>query len=355
MKISLRHKLFHWFDERVGWGEIAKKHLHGYLLPENINAWYSMGSILLALFGLQVLTGVLLMIYYRPTTEDAFSSIRSIMTEVPYGWLIRSIHAAGANVMIFILFLHMLSTLFMGSYKKPRELNWVTGCVLFAFTLGLALSGYLLPWSQLSYWATTVATNTVTTIPRWGDTLLLWVRGSAQVSQATLGRFFALHVAVLPLLVILFILLHLFFVRSTGISTPPTLATQPRKIIPFYPDYLLEDLKMIYLALALVAFLVFFYPGFVFPEDSLIPADPFSTPEHIKPEWYFLANYQLLRLIPNKILGILVQVVAGLFIVLLPFIDRSPERHPLRRPAFTLLSILALLGYIGLIYAGLKE
>jgi len=355
MKHSLRHRLFHWFDERVGWGEIAHKHLYGYLLPENINAWYSMGSVLLALFALQVLTGVFLLIYYRPTTEGAFSSIRTIMTEVPYGWLIRSIHAAGANVMIFILFLHMLSTFFMGSYKKPRELNWVTGCVLFGLTLGLALSGYLLPWSQLSYWATTVATNTVTAIPRWGDTLLLWVRGSAQVSQATLGRFFALHVAILPLLVILFILLHLFFVRATGISTPPTLGTQPRKIIPFYPDYLLEDLKMIYLVLALVAFLVFFYPGFLFPKDTLIPADPFSTPEHIKPEWYFLANYQLLRMIPNKILGILVQVLAGLFIVLLPFIDRGTERHPLRRPTFTLLSILALLAYIGLIYTGMKK
>ncbi|MFA7403903.1 MAG: cytochrome bc complex cytochrome b subunit [Pelobacteraceae bacterium] len=360
--MTLIKKIVDWIDVRVGIREVTEKELTGYLLPRNINAWYSMGSILLFAFALQVVTGMLLLIYYVPDADKAFKSVTSIMNDAPYGWLIRMCHAVGSNMMVLVLLLHMLSVLFMGSYKKPRELNWVTGFVLFTMVQGISLTGYLLPWSQLSFWATTVATNSASAIPVVGQYLVEFLRGSPLVGPPTLGRFFALHVAVIPAGIAALIGAHLFFLKRTGVSTPPfgqedsTNQWQGDSYryeghpggIPFFPNFALEDLRSVAIYMACFLAVVFFDPYLFFTRDSFIPANPFVTPAHIKPEWYFLANYQTLKIFPNELIGLSLQGAAMTFLALLPFIDRGRERHPLKRPLFLVCSIGGVLLWIGL-------
>ena len=219
--MQILNRLIDWIDVRIGAREVVAKELTGYLLPRNINVWYSMGSILLFIFMLQVVTGILLLIYYVPDADKAFKSVSFIMNEVPFGWLIRLCHAVGSNMMVAVLLFHMLSVLFMGSYKSPRELNWVTGFILLTLVQGISLTGYLLPWSQLSFWATTVATNSVSAIPVVGQYLVEFLRGGKLVGPPTLGRFFALHVAVIPAGIAAMVGAHLFLLQRTGVSTPP--------------------------------------------------------------------------------------------------------------------------------------
>jgi len=360
--MTLLKKIADWIDLRIGVREIVRKELTGYLLPRNINAWYSMGSILLVAFALQVLSGILLLIYYVPDADKAFNSVSQIMNEVPFGWLIRMFHAVGSNMMVLALLLHMLSVLLMGSYKRPRELNWLTGFILFSLVQGISLTGYLLPWSQLSFWATTVATNSASAIPLIGPYLVEFLRGGVLVGPPTLGRFFALHVAVIPLLIAALIGAHLFLLKRTGVSTPPfgqpdTPTLPPADSyhyedhpggIPFFPNYALEDLRSIALYLACFLAVLFFDPYLFFPRDAFIPANPFLTPAHIKPEWYFLANYQTLKLFSNELIGLSLQGAAMTFLALLPFIDRGQQRHPLKRPLFLACFIVGLLIWVGL-------
>jgi ubiquinol-cytochrome c reductase cytochrome b subunit len=331
-------------------------------LPRNINEWYSLGSVLLVIFALQVVTGMLLLVYYVPDADKAFRSVSFIMNEVPFGWLIRLAHAVGSNLMVFVLMLHMFSTLVMGSYKSPRELNWVSGFTLFTLVQGISLTGYLAPWSQLSFWATTVATNSVIAIPLIGPTLVGFLRGGALVGAPTLGRFFALHVAIIPAVIAAVIGLHLFLLKRTGISAPPFGTKETRNRwegksyryeyhpggIPFFPNYALQDGTSIAIYFAIFFALIYFAPNLFFTPDAFVPADPFKTPAHIKPEWYFLANYQTLKIFPSELVGMLVQVVAMTFLALLPFIDRSPERHPLKRPLFLVCTTGGILLWIGL-------
>ncbi len=360
--MSIIRRLYQWLDVRIGAGEIIEKKLTGYLLPRNINIWYSMGSILLFLFSLQVVTGMLLLVYYVPDADKAFTSVTAIMNSVPFGWLIRLCHVVGSNMMVLILFLHMLSVLFMSSYKSPRELNWLSGFILFLLVMTLTLTGYLLPWSQLSFWATTVSTNSVGAIPYFGESLMEFLRGGVLVGPPTLGRFFALHVAILPAAVVLLIGIHLFLLQRTGISTPPFGLKETKNSwqgdayryddhpggIPFFPNYLLKDMTSIAVCMAFFFAVLFFDPYIFFPKDAFIPANQYMTPEHIKPEWYFLANYQTLKIFPSEIIGLAVQGVAILLLALLPFLDRGKERHPLKRPFFMLVSIGGILIWLGL-------
>ncbi len=360
--MGLFRQFTEWLDQRIGIREIVAKELTGYLLPRNINIWYSMGSILLFIFGMQVVTGILLLIYYVPDADKAFKSVSFIMNEVPFGWLIRMCHAVGSNMMVLILLFHMLSVLFMGSYKSPRELNWLSGFILFNLVMAISLTGYLLPWSQLSFWATTVATNSVSSIPFVGQYLVEFLRGSKLVGPATLGRFFALHVAVIPLAIAGLIGAHLFFLKRTGISTPP-FGLQDSKNqwkgdayryedhpggTPFFPDYILQDGISIALYLALFLSVLFFDPYLFFTKESFVAANSLQTPAHIKPEWYFLANYQTLKIFPNEFVGLSIQGMAMTFLALLPFIDRSRERHPLKRPLFMAAAVGGILLWLGL-------
>jgi ubiquinol-cytochrome c reductase cytochrome b subunit len=360
--MTLIEKVVDWIDTRVGIREVIEKELTGYLLPRNVNAWYSLGSVLLFIFALQVVTGMLLLIHYVPDADKAFKSVTAIMNDIPYGWLIRMCHAIGSKFMVLVLMMHMLSVLFMGSYKSPRELNWVTGFILLTLVEGTSLTGYLLPWSQLSFWATTVATNSAGAIPVVGPYLVEFLRGSPLVGPPTLGRFFALHVATIPAGIAVLIGAHLFFLKRTGISTPPfgqketTNQWQAGSYsyekhpggIPFFPNYALEDIRSIAIYMACFLAVVFFDPYMFFPKDAFIPANPFVTPANIKPEWYFLANYQTLKIFPNELIGLSLQGIAMTFLALLPFIDRGKERHPLKRPLFLVCSIGGVLLWVGL-------
>jgi ubiquinol-cytochrome c reductase cytochrome b subunit len=355
-----------WIDVRLGVKELVEDYLTGYMLPRNINFWYSMGSILLFIFAMQVATGILLLVFYIPEADKAFGSVSDIMNKVPFGWLIRMCHAVGSNMMVLFCLFHMLSVLFMGSYKKPRELNWLSGFILLNLVMAISLTGYLLPWSQLSFWATTVATNSVGAIPYVGEYLVEFLRGGKLVGAATLGRFYALHVALLPLVIAGLVGGHLFFLERIGVSTPPFGLDNTRNRwrgdtfkyedhpdgIPFYPDYLLQDLTSISLYFALFAVVVFFDPYLFFPKEAFIQANPYQTPAHIKPEWYFLANYQTLKLFPNEFIGLSVQGAAMTFLALLPFVDRGDEKHPLKRPLFLACSIGGILLYVGLMIWG---
>jgi len=360
--INIFRHIYYWIDVRLGTHEIINEKRTGYLLPRNVNAWYSLGSVLLVIFALQIITGLLLMLYYVPNVDKAFTSVSFIMNEIPLGRLIRLFHAVGSSMMILVLLLHMLSVLFMGSYKSPRELHWLTGFILFLMAMGISLTGYLLPWNQLSFWATTVATDCVSAIPAVGRYLVELLRGGKLVGSHTLGRFYTLHVGLLPATITILIGIHLFLIQRTGVSTPPfgledtTNSWKNGKFIyeehpggiPFFPNFFLQDMISISLYMACFMALVFFFPNLFIPSTSYMPANPLVTPAHIKPEWYFLANYQTLKLFPSEIIGIIVQVLAMTFLALLPFIDRSPEKHPLKRPLFTFTAITCILLWIGL-------
>ncbi len=213
-----------WLEIRIGLDELIRSQLTEYRVPKNLNLLYTLGMVAFAAFIIQVVTGILLLIYYVPQEEHAFKSIQTIMNVVPYGWLFRLMHVVGSNLMVAVVFLHLTSVVFLGSYKKPRELTWVVGALLLFTTLTFCLSGYLLQWSQLSYWATTVVTNIPTAFPLVGNFICKLMRGSQNVSQETLSRFFALHVGLLPLLLVSLFGVHAFLVRRIGVSAPPSAA-----------------------------------------------------------------------------------------------------------------------------------
>ncbi|WP_303721729.1 cytochrome bc complex cytochrome b subunit [Malonomonas rubra] len=354
-------RLYAFFEVRLGINDILEQNLTKYLLPRNVNIWYTLGAVLLTLFVLQFVTGILLLVYYVTDPVEAYQSVERIMNEIPYGWLIRYLHAVGSNVIVIALLLHMLSVLFMGSYKKPRELTWVSGFILFNLAFALCLTGYLLPWSQLSFWATTVATEAAGAVPVIGDALVRFLRGGAMVGDATLGRFFALHVMVLPAGLAALIGFHLFCVRRIGISRPPFGdGYRPAEVkgyfeheahpggIPFFPNYAIKDVAVISFFLGALVLLVFFAPGLFIPPSAFEPADPFTTPEHIKPEWYFLWAYQTLKIFPSEFLGLMAQGAIMTVLALLPFLDRGSERRPVRRPIFVTCYLLGIMLFVAI-------
>jgi ubiquinol-cytochrome c reductase cytochrome b subunit len=350
-----------WLEVRIGLQELIRNQLTEYRVPRNINLFYTLGFVALTLFVLQVVTGILLLIFYVPEPARAFKSVQRIMTTIPYGWLFRLMHVVGSNLLVAVVMVHMLSVFFMNSYKKPRELTWITGALLILITMTFCLSGYLLPWSQLSYWATTIATAIPTAFPYVGGFISDLLRGGATVSGGTLGRFFALHVGFLPAALLVVLSLHLFLIRRIGVSAPPFGAAEEDKEDwtefhhdshprgePFFPHYVLKETVMVMVCLAVMFFIITFIPTLFLPEDTNLPANPFKTPEHIKPEWYFLAPYQMLKLIPNKFVGISLQlIIVGLFLVW-PLLDTTKQDNILKRPALLVVFGAAISLWIGL-------
>jgi ubiquinol-cytochrome c reductase cytochrome b subunit len=331
-------KIREFIDERIAFSELIRSQFSEYRVSERVNIFYTLGFVALAGFIVQFITGLFLLIYYIPHPQYAFQSVQRIMNEIPYGWLIRQVHVVGSNLMVAVVFLHMFSVFFMGSYKKPREFTWFIGATMLFLTLTFCLSGYLLPWSQLSYWATTIVSNLPTAFPVVGDCLADTLRGGKSVTGFTLSRFFGLHVALLPPLLSFLIALHIFLIRRTGISLPPWNASEGMKGsgqdiegMPFY-RFMVKELSMVMLYLAVLFFIIAFMPTLFLPEDANTPADPSKTPEHIRPEWYFLAPYEMLKLIPSKFLGITAQLIFVIIFLFWPFIDKSPERNILKRP-----------------------
>lgn len=322
-------------------------------VPRHRYAWaYFFGGMTLFFFIVQVCSGILLLLYYRPTAEAAFDSAQFIMTQVRFGWLVRSVHSWSANLMVLAAFVHMFSVFLMKSYARPRELTWWTGCILLVLSLGFGFSGYLLPWNELAFFATRVGTEMVHKTPLVGDWLLRFLRGGEDVTGATLTRFFGFHVAVLPMLTTFFLVLHLLFIQRQGMHVPLSVQveSQRRPAMPFVPNFMLRELLVWLIGLALLAALAAFFPW-----ELGQKADPFaSAPANIQPEWYFLFMFETLKLLPAHIFGIEGELVglAGFGLVALlwffvPLLDRHARRGE-RSPLFTLIGWLAIIYIAGM-------
>ena len=290
-------KAIQWLDDRLGLSAIRELADHKTVPVHSATRWYYFGGITLFLFGVQVVTGILLMFYYRPTVAEGFDSVRFIMTRVEFGWLIRSIHSWSANLLIFVAFVHMFSVVFTHAYRPPRELTWATGIVLLGLMLGFGFSGYLLPWNQISYFATKVGTDVAGSAPVIGAAIARILRGGDDVGAATLTRFFALHVIVLPLTTAALVGVHILLVQKNGMSTPPWIAASRVRQMKFFPNFFLREAMVWYGALAILGAL-----AAIFPWELGVKADPFaSAPKGIRPEWYFLAQFYTLKLIPSHV------------------------------------------------------
>jgi cytochrome b6 len=320
-----------WLDERFGLDELLYPLRKKAVPVHRLSHWYFLGGITLFLFGIQVVTGILLLLYYRPGASEAFESVQYITTQVQFGWLIRSIHSWSANLMVLTAFGHMFSVLFLRSYRKPRELTWISGMLLLFLALGFGFSGYLLPWNALAFFATKVGTDVAGQVPVIGNWIRIFLRGGDEVTGATLTRFFGFHVAVLPGVATALIGLHLLLVQRFGISVPPSVEADWSTELPqkremkFFPNFLLRELMAWYFALAALGVLAALSPWGIGEK-----ADPFApAPAGIKPEWYFLFMFQTLKVIPSKVLfidgellGILAFGAAGVIWLLLPFWER---------------------------------
>jgi len=299
--------LSEWLDRRLPIATLWNRHLSNYYVPKNLNIWYIFGSLALVVLAIQIVTGIFLVMHYKPDAAQAFQSIEYIMREVPWGWLMRYMHSTGASMFFIVIYLHMVRGLLYGSYRKPRELVWIFGVALFLCLMAEAFFGYLLPWGQMSYWGAQVIVNLFAAIPLIGPDLALWIRGDYVVSDATLNRFFALHVIAIPLVFIGLVVAHIAALRNVGSGNPDGIdITQgpkdkygrPKDGVPFHPFYTVHDILGIAGFLVVFAAIVFFAPemgGYFLEYNNFIPADPLRTPEHIAPVWYFTPFYTMLR------------------------------------------------------------
>lgn len=319
--------LLDWLDSRTGY-RAGVKHLLDEPLPSGIGWWFITGSVLLFLLGVQLLTGIVLAIYYVPSPEHAYDSVRFITDRLPYGRIVRALHFFGASFIVVAAVIHMLRVVLLGSYKRPREVTWVTGVVLLLVILAFALSGYLLPWDQKAYWATTVTINIARSTPLVGEQIASMVRGGMDLGALTLGRWYAAHVLILPAALLGFVVAHLYLMRRHGISGPIVARGGPSQ--PFYPYHALKDTIAIAIVFAMLLTFACTMPA---PLDAM--ADPSDATYVPRPEWYFLSLFQLLKYFPGPLEPVATILIPGLLaaaLLLLPFLDRSSERHPRRRP-----------------------
>jgi cytochrome b6 len=357
----LVQQVVNWLDERIDLSGLRHFVVEKGVPIHAQEIWYYLGGLTLFLFAVQVCTGILLLLYYRPAATEAYESVQFIVTRVPFGWLIRNIHSWSANLLIAAAFAHFFSVFLLKSYRKPRELTWVSGILLLFLMLGFGFSGYLLPWNELSFFATKVGTGIAGAVPFVGHFLLRLLRGGDDVTGATLSRFFGLHVAVLPALSTALVAAHLLLVQRQGMSVPLRVERQLKPgervaQMPFFPNYILRDVLAWYVALGVLAALAAFYPW-----ELGKKADPFAAvPAGIRPEWYFLAMFHTLKLIPSHVLGFegerLGVIAFGLiaaFLVVVPFVDRrsnagrnSPLYTALAVAGIVYLVVFTILGHI---------
>jgi len=319
-------KVYAWVDERAQLRALVEFMGKKYVPVHNRSLWYYFGGVSLFLFIIQVLTGILLLLYYKGSEQLAFESIQFIMSKVEFGWLIRSIHSWAANLFILAAMVHMFSVFFERSYRKPREITWVTGMLMFFLALAFGFSGYLLPWNELAFFATKVGTDIAGVLPLVGKPLMVFLRGGDDVTGATLTRFFGFHVAVFPGLFTVLLGIHLVLVQRQGMSEPLGEEARSKKTMPFFPNFLLRDLLLWLLVLNLLALLAVFFPW-----ELGNKADPLaSAPAGIRPEWYFMFMFQTLKYIPGhvgpidgELLGVFLFSIAGGFWLIIPFLDRK--------------------------------
>jgi len=338
---------------------------------KNFNFWYFFGSLALLVLVIQIVTGIFLVMHYKPDAAKAFESVEYIMRDVPWGWLVRYMHSTGASMFFVVVYLHMMRGLLYGSYRKPRELIWVFGVAIFLCLMAEAFMGYLLPWGQMSYWGAQVIVNLFTAIPVIGPDLGIWIRGDYVVSDATLNRFFSFHVIAVPLVLLGLVVAHLVALHEVGSNNPDGVEIKEKKDangipldgIPFHPYYTVHDIMGVGVFLMVFSAIVFFAPemgGYFLEYNNFIPADPLKTPPHIAPVWYFTPFYSILRAIDFPMLGLDAKfwgviAMGGAVVILffLPWLDKSPVKSIRYRPNLhkyiyaTFIVSFVILGYLG--------
>ena len=357
-----------WIDERFPLTKMMREHLTEYYAPKNFNFWYFFGSLAILVLINQILTGIWLTMNYKPAAADAFASVEYIMRDVDWGWLIRYMHSTGASAFFIVVYLHMFRALIYGSYKKPRELIWIFGVVIFLCLMAEAFMGYLLPWGQMSFWGAQVIINLFSAIPVIGPDLSVWIRGDYVVSDVTLNRFFSLHVIAVPLVLLGLVVAHIIALHEVGSNNPDGVEIKkvkgkdgkPLDGIPFHPYYTVKDLLGVMVFLIFFALIIFFMPemgGYFLEHPNFDPADPMKTPLHIAPVWYFTPFYAILRAVPSfagtQVWGVLAMGGAIVMLFFLPWLDRSPVKSIRYRGLVFKLALAAfvisflILGYLG--------
>jgi len=330
-------RLLDWLDKRLPIRALIESQLTGYYPPRNLNAWYYFGVMALVVLAVQILSGIFLAMHYQPGTATAFDSIERFTREVEWGWLIRYAHSTGASFFFVVVYLHMFRSLMYGSYTAPREVLWILGMLVYLVLMAEAFMGYVLPWGNMSYWAAQVIVNLFGAIPYVGAGLVDWIRGDYGIGDATLSRFFSLHVIAVPLGLLLLVTLHLVALHTVGSNNPEGIEVKentdangkPLDGIPFHPYYVVKDVLSVGVFLLIFASVLFFSPTFggLFLESANFePANSLSTPEHIAPAWYFAPYYAILRAVPDQRLGAFLMLLAVLSFLFLPWLDRSRVR-----------------------------
>ncbi|MCE2949513.1 MAG: cytochrome bc complex cytochrome b subunit [Betaproteobacteria bacterium] len=367
--IAAGQGLVDWVDERFPLVSTWKYHMSEYYAPKNFNFWYYFGSLAMIVLVLQIVTGIFLTMNYKPDALAAFGSVEYIMRDVSGGWFIRYMHSTGASMFFVVVYLHMMRALLYGSYRKPRELLWIFGCMIYLALMAEAFMGYLLPWGQMSYWGAQVIVNLFATVPVVGPELSVWIRGDFLVSDATLNRFFALHVIALPLVLVGLVFLHLVALHEVGSNNPDGIEIKKNKDpvtgkpvdgIPFFPYYIVKDLIGIVVFFIVFFAILFFGPemgGYFLEYNNFLPADPLQTPAHIAPVWYFTPFYAMLRAVPamfgSQFAGVAVMGAGVIILFFLPWLDKSPVKSirykgPIFRTALTIFVVsFLILGYLG--------
>ncbi len=320
---AVGEKLLNWVDNRFPASKLYKEHLSEYYAPKNFNFWYFFGALSLLVLVIQIVTGIFLTMHYKPDASAAFASVEYIMRDVPWGWLVRYMHSTGASAFFVVVYLHMFRGLIYGSYRKPRELIWLFGCGIFLCLMAEAFMGYLLPWGQMSYWGAQVIVNLFAAVPFIGPDLALLIRGDYVVGDATLNRFFALHVIAVPLVLLGLVAAHIIALHEVGSNNPDGVEIKKHKDpktgipldgIPFHPYYTVHDILGVSVFLMVFSAIVFFAPelgGYFLEFNNFIPADPLKTPAHIAPVWYFTPFYSMLRATTDDMVYVLVALILG--------------------------------------------
>ncbi len=365
--MSMMKNFMGWIDDRYPMTKVWNEHLAEYYAPKNFNFWYFMGSLALLVLVIQILTGVWLAMSYKPDATLAFGSVEYIMRDVDWGWLIRYMHSTGASAFFIVIYLHMFRGLMYGSYRKPRELLWIIGVIIYLAMMATAFFGYLLPWGQMSYWGAQVIVNLFSAVPVIGPDLGVWVRGDYVISDATLNRFFALHF-LLPFLLAALVFIHIIALHKVGSNNPDGIEIKknkdengiPKDGIPFHPYYTVKDIAGVAGFLFLFAAVIFYAPemgGYFLEHPNFEPANPLKTPPHIAPVWYFTPFYAILRAVPSMMgsafPGVVAMFASILIMFFLPWLDRSPVKSIRYKGMLTkILLMLFVIDFIVLGYLG---
>lgn len=360
-----KSKWMTWIDARFPASRWWKEHLSEYYAPKNFNFWYYFGSLALVVLVIQLVSGIWLTMHYKPSANDAFGSVEYIMRDVPFGWLLRYLHSTGASAFFIVVYLHIFRALLYGSYKKPRELIWLFGMGIYLCLMAEAFMGYLLPWGQMSFWGAKVITSLFEAIPFVGSGLVEWIRGGTGITDATLNRFFAMHVILVPLVLLLLVFLHIIALHEVGSNNPDGIEIKEHKNaknipldgIPFHPYYTVKDLFGVGVFFMVFFAILFFVPdlgGHFLEAPNFEPANPMKTPVHIAPVWYMTPFYAILRAVPNKLAGVLAMGASISILFVIPWLDRSPIKSIRYRSWFFKLAlVMFVISFVGLGYLGM--